>query len=143
MRLTDLDPRFVGAGGEGVYQQTGRACPVCDGENSADCKPCHGTGKEYEPAPARRGVGLSFLCPCATCTPKRKGSVDEDFHLRVFVGFANPIDGGPAHDSRPGAQWQRTGDTFETITLRPSILSTPPHGCGWHGYVTAGEVTTC
>ena len=40
--------------------------------------------------------------------------------------------------------WQRTGDTFETLTLHPSILRSPQKGgCGWHGWVTNGEVRSC
>lgn len=27
---------------------------------------------------------------------------------------------------------------FELLTARESILHTPPHGCGWHGYLTRG-----
>lgn len=122
MRLTELKPRWVGAGGEGVFQK-----------NAAG---------EYEPAPERHGVGVSFLCPCPTCTAKRTGNDDQDFYLRVFVGFRNPLDGGAAHDPRPGAQWERSGDTFESLTLMPSILCTPPYGCGWHGWVRNGEVIT-
>jgi len=145
MKLLELDPRFVGAGGEGVYTQ-GPPCAQCfpnaDG-TAAACEACEGRGYTLLPAPARTGVGVSFLCPCATCTAKRTGNSDEDWYLRVFVGFSNPLDGGPAYDPRPGAQWARTGDTFETLTLRPSILRTPPFGCGWHGFVTNGEVTSC
>jgi len=34
--------------------------------------------------------------------------------------------------------------TFETLTLTPSILRTPEKGgCGWHGFVTNGEIITC
>lgn len=40
MNLVDLDPRFVGAGGEGVSNADG------------------------SPIPERHGVGLSFDCPC-------------------------------------------------------------------------------
>jgi hypothetical protein len=141
MRLTELDPRWVGAGGEGVYSRTGRLCTACNGENAGECPRCHGDGFEYAPMPARHGVGVSFLCTCPTCTAQRTGNPDEDFYLRVFVSLANPLDGGPSHDPRPGAQWRRTGDTFEALTLRPSILRTS--ACGWHGFVTEGEVLTC
>jgi hypothetical protein len=121
MRLTDLDPHWVGAGGEGVSNADG------------------------SPAPARHGVGLSFLCPCAPCTAQRTGDPDHDFSLRVFVGFSNPVDGGPPYDPRPGAQWQRTGEVFETLTLTPSILrhKIGTDGCDWHGFVTHGEISTC
>lgn len=124
MRLVDLDPRFVGAGGDGVTDHAGN------------------------PVPARHGIGLSFLCPCPVCTPKRKGNPDDDFHLRHFVEFTNPLDDGPVLDAdRP--HWLREGDTFETMTLQPSILSrVDAGGCGWHGYVGGpgadrpGEVVT-
>ncbi|MGE0362783.1 MAG: DUF6527 family protein [Vicinamibacterales bacterium] len=135
MRLTDLHPRFVGAGGEGVYRQTGRLCPTCNGVVAADCPTCHGTGKEYEPAPRREGVGVIFRCPCGN-------GADEH---ECYVPFRNPLDGGPPAD--PGGWngsggWQRTGDTFETLTLTPSILRNRSHGgCGWHGFITNGEVT--
>jgi Family of unknown function (DUF6527) len=116
MKLTELDPHWVGAGGEGI------------------------SDKDGNPVPERHGVGLSFLCPCPQCTAKRTGDPDRDFYLRHFVEFANPLDGGPPHDGR--VTWQRTGDTFETLTLTPSILSDPAKGgCGWHGFVTNGEVT--
>ena len=40
MKLTDLNPRWVGAGGEGISDADGN------------------------PVPARAGIGLSFDCPC-------------------------------------------------------------------------------
>ena len=110
MRLTELDPHWVGAGGEGV---THNGAPVAE----------------------RHGVGISFDCPCGCDS-------------RGFIGFANPLDGGPPYDPRPNALWQRTGDTFDTLTLSPSIQrhKVGDHGCEWHGYIglsTPGEVTTC
>jgi hypothetical protein len=37
--------------------------------------------------------------------------------------------------------WTRTGEDFETLTLTPSIHSDPAKGgCGWHGFITNGEV---
>lgn len=121
VRLTDLNPRWVGAGGKGVSNADG------------------------SPATERHGVGISFDCPCAPCTAKRTGDQDTDFYLRVFVGFRNPVDGGPAFDPRPGAQWERAGDDFATLTLTPSILRhrIGDSGCDWHGWVTNGEVTSC
>lgn len=137
MRLTDLDPRFVGAGGEGVLSRTNKLCSVCNGENSGECRHCHGGGFEYGPAPRREGVGVIFKCPC--------GNHDEGHEC--YVPFANPLDGGPAHDTKGwngSGGWQRTGDTFETLTLTPSIFRRTEHGgCGWHGFVTNGEVTSC
>lgn len=100
MKLTDLNPRWVGAGGEGVRDRDGK------------------------PVPAREGVGITFDCPCGC-------------GLRPFVGFANPLDGGPPH-ADPAYQWRRTGDDFASLTLHPSIKR---HECGWHGWVKDGDVT--
>ena len=103
VKLTELNPRWMGYGGEGVTQ---------DGK----------------PVPRREGVGLAYTCPCGKCATER------------YVGFANPLDGGPPVSR---VAWQRTGDTFDTLTLTPSILHTLPQGCGWHGFITNGEVTSC
>jgi hypothetical protein len=78
----------------------------------------------------RHGMGINFECP--HCGDRRVG-----------VWFANPIDGGPPADPEhgPSARWQRTGDTFDALTLTPSIDSSAAGH--WHGFVTKGEVTTC
>lgn len=104
MRLTDLNPGWVGVGGEGV------------------------TNGDGSPVRERRGIGVMFDCPCgAAFSP-------------CYVPFANPLDGGPQH----GAQgWRRVGDTFDSLTLTPSILRTGSKcACKWHGYITNGEVIT-
>ena len=58
----------------------------------------------------RDGMGLTFLCPC--CRRQYLG-----------VWFANPIDGAPpaAPGIFPLPRWLRTGETFDTLTLQPSI----------------------
>ena len=68
-----------------------------------------------------RRVGLSFQCP-----------THGDHDIPVFVD--PPFDDGPTADTRC---WARTGDTWDTLTLTPSI-DVP--GC-WHGFITDGEVT--
>lgn len=111
-KLTDLNPHFLGSGGEGVSQ----------------LNPATG---QYEPAPKREGVGVQFDCPCGCEMP-------------CYVPFENPLDGGkPLRDDHGRPLWARTGDTFETLTLTPSILRSKERGgCGWHGFVTNGEVRT-
>lgn len=109
----------------------------------ADLKPQFmGTGGEGvtrngQPVPRREGIGLMFQCPC--------GSPD----CWCYVPFANPLDGEPPPEGTTVA-WQRTGETFETLTLTPSILRKKwidtagrEHGCGWHGFITSGEVVSC
>jgi hypothetical protein len=71
----------------------------------------------------RHGQAVSFDCPCG-CGE------------RLIVPFSNPIDGGAPMRGQ-GVTWKRQGDTFETLTLSPSIDS-PGH---WHGWVKGGEVT--
>lgn len=73
------------------------------------------------------GAGVQFDCPCG----------DKDENHRCFVGFANPIGPGPYTNDKA---WQRTGDTFETLTLTPSIQRF--EYCKWHGFITAGNVIT-
>lgn len=101
MKLTELNPHWVGAGGEGV------------------------TDKDGNPVPERKGVGIEFDCPSGCNRP-------------CFVSFTNPLDGGQAFNNGH-VTWERTGETFDTLTIRPSIQRMD--GCKWHGFVTNGEVT--
>lgn len=113
MKLTDLDPNWVGAGGPGIYAN----------------EEMYRLGIHQ---PERHGVGLVFDCPCG-CGERR------------YVPFNNPLDGGPRFNDTPAGRpfWDRTGETFETLTLTPSILASKDHGgCGWHGFITNGEVLT-
>lgn len=77
--------------------------------------------------------GISFLCPC--CRTQR-----------IAVGFAPTFDdaalvrtGVPwPHPQVKGPIWTRSGETFETISLFPS-LDASRHG-HWHGFIEKGEV---
>lgn len=147
--LVTLNPSWMGAGGEGIYQLTGRPCPTCPaGAPVRECRACFGSGNEYEQAPQRHGIGLMFDCVCPVCSAKRTGDRDHDWYLRHFVPFTNPLDGGAPFDAKRPC-WTRTGETFETLCLSPSILSdTAKGGCGWHGFIGMagagpGEVITC
>lgn len=80
------------------------------------------------PAPERSGVGISFNCPCGC-------------DRRCFVPFKNPLDGGPDYGLRPDGGWQRAGNTFDTLTLTPSVQRLD--GCRWHGWITNGEARSC
>lgn len=91
--------------------------------------------------------GVTFLCPHCRA-------------VRLGIAFANPLDGvAPApivtdaampkvieehihvhrtFDVPPGCYWTRTGETFDTMSLRPSVdASKSGH---WHGFITNGEV---
>jgi hypothetical protein len=85
-----------------------------------------GITRDGVPVPLREGVGVECDCPCGCSAP-------------LFVPFANPIGGGPPVN--PGHVWQRTGETFETLTLTPSIQRVG--GCAWHGFITNGKIVSC
>jgi len=83
--------------------------------------------------------GLTFLCPhCGLQTGQRLG-----------VLFHPPIDEGGwlakgVTIFHGAVEWTRTGDTFETLTLSPSIntmQSRMDFANHWHGFITNGEVT--
>lgn len=103
MRLVDLNPYWVGSGGEGVSDSAGN------------------------PVPRREGVAIICDCPCGKCG------------RRLCVPFRNPLESGPAAPSG----WTRSGDTFEDLTLDPSIKRTDPAGCMWHGFLRAGVFISC
>lgn len=76
------------------------------------------------PVPRRDRVAILLDCPCGC-------------EHRLHIPFINPPDGlGPIY---PGYGWQRTGDTFEDLTLTPSIQRELPNRC-WHGFITNGNV---
>lgn len=89
-------------------------------------------------------LGVRFDCP--TCTAS--GTLDScSWGGDIYVPFKNPIDGAVPIGSdvpEPGAymvgtMWQRTGETFDDLTLTPSVNAVGH----WHGFVTNGQVSTC
>jgi hypothetical protein len=86
--------------------------------------------------------GITFLCPHCQ-------------EVRLGVQFANPVQGGVGvlmsnkdklrhvhelgtFDVPPGYLWQRDGETFETLTLTPSVdASKSGH---WHGSISNGGI---
>ena len=85
-------------------------------------------------------IGITFDCPC--CAPDGKViSLGTKYRPRIGVLFVEEIDrdGLPndVHWTRKGVKWHRTGDTFDTLTLTPSInCESFGH---WHGFITNGE----
>jgi hypothetical protein len=99
--------------------------------------------------------GITFICPCATCcSAPRELGFGQGGPARLGVQFANPIGSDPkplmdweqklrhtelaTFDVPPGYLWRREGDTFETLTLIPSVdASKSGH---WHGFVRNGGI---
>lgn len=69
--------------------------------------------------------GVTFLCP--------KGC---SHYVGVWFSGRGAT---PAEEPGP-ARWSVSGTSLADMTLSPSINLTGP-GCGWHGFVTGGEVT--
>lgn len=72
----------------------------------------------------RHGLGITFLCP--HCRKQK-----------ISVAFINPLDGGSTYpDDKPF--WTREGESFETLTIKPSInASKIGH---WHGFIRGGDI---
>lgn len=74
------------------------------------------------------GIGVDFDCPCGCDS-------------RVSIPFLPTLDGLP--QPYGDKAWAREGDTFENLTLKPSILRVGGCPKKWHGFVTAGLIQTC
>lgn len=93
--------------------------------------------------------GVSFRCPCARCVANPRDQVRLGVQFtpigedRVVAAMSQKEKMRHVHELRtfdvpPGIIWRRTGDTFQTLTLSPSVdASRSGH---WHGHVTAGEI---
>lgn len=85
---------------------------------------------DLDAEPTRRGVMLAFDCPM------------HGDGCRIAVRVRNPIDGGPPVQGEP--LWDRSGESFESLTLSPSIrVLRGTDGCQWHGHVSGGALLTC
>ena len=87
-------------------------------------------------------VGVSFLCPHCTHTPCPTCGAQRG--KRLAVSFWPPIDPESAlgrmfqYPQPLGAHKRVSGDTFDTLTIEPSIGF---EGVGhWHGRITAGAI---
>ncbi len=85
------------------------------------------TNAAGEPIPERERIGVTCDCPCGGVCGQRPAWL-----------FTNPVDGGPALE---GTTWTRTGTTFETLSLDPSLQRMG--GCSWHGHLKNGVLEPC
>ena len=130
MRLADLEPKF--ARWEEVF------------EGVPDVKPAGGAffGEPYKHTTVKcvdtlaEAQGISFLCPaCFVKNGGRAGThlLHVGFHDRGLLSYQSSQN----KEGKP-SRWSVEGTGIEDLTLKPSI------DCGcWHGFVTAGECTSC
>ena len=106
-----------------------------------DCNPRWVSGR-YTGVDSEVPRGVHFDCPeghegCSHAIP-----------------FTPALDGTPSASWQTnGAIWQRTGDTFETLTLSPSIRREPrkvygadgkvSEGCALHIFIRDGQIEFC
>lgn len=116
-----------------------------------DCNPRWLTGR-YAGREDDTPAGVRFDCP--------EGHEGCDH----AIPFTPAFDGAPTPGwQQNGAVWGRTGDTFEALTLSPSIRRIPQHAsreaaivagcvpdlvtpsllCAFHGFVRAGQIEFC
>ena len=80
---------------------------------------------------AHQRIGITFKCPI------------EDCPIRYIGAYWLP---GPGYDPNKYDLWAKTGDSFDTLTLAPSVNATrgkegKPTGCKFHGHVKRGIVS--
>lgn len=124
MRLTELDPRFVRYRKEDGHEIKTFATADTDGSFTV-------------PVPFGEAQGIEFLCPL--CFAKNAGPVGTHYCDVTFADRGVPDDLGTHNKEGKAVRWTVSGDTFENLTTTPSILI--EGGCGWHGFITNGEVT--
>jgi hypothetical protein len=127
MRLVDLDPEWVTYGEHGGLGRYG------DMHSHVAYHP-DSLGEVDSPDTSiamPQADGVMFLCP--TCFKKNGGAIGTE---RVVVWFRDRA-AVPA-DALPGpGRWVATGDSFDDLTLQPSVNVDHEH---WHGFVRAGEI---
>lgn len=77
--------------------------------------------------------GVMFVCPACYVA---KGNTVIGAHRVLCFDPSVPVEWGQG----PG-RWPMTGTGLHDLTLTPSVLLMG--GCGWHGFITQGEVSTC
>lgn len=77
-------------------------------------------------------AGITFDCPVC-------GNEDMMRGHQIGIPFSNPVSGGGTPYK---VLWSRDGVEFGSLTLSPSIRSLREN-CGFHGFVTAGDIVFC
>jgi hypothetical protein len=132
MRLVDLEPFFLRHAVVKAHEGIGRSMP--DGTTQwggFDVDSMHHVDTLVE------AQGIWFDCP--KCYAAAGNSSAGVHGVRCFF----PGRGVPNHLGLNSAgqpvRWNVTGNTFDNLSLTPSILL--QGGCGWHGFITNGEVS--
>lgn len=90
-----------------------------------------------------RHVGVNFDCPgdCCAGKPSARDLFDAreragETKIIISVPFKTGTDGLPYRDDG----WDRSGDTFDSLTLAPSVQAYGfKRELHWHGFIRSGE----
>jgi len=82
--------------------------------------------------------GIWFDCP--KCTVTNGGPIGTHKVRCFFPDRGVPENIGLNKEGKP-VRWAVSGRDFTDLTLRPSIFLQGGR-CGWHGFITDGEVTS-
>lgn len=78
--------------------------------------------------------GIRFWCP--RCAAAKADNIYPLGAHQVIIWFADR--NVPSCYFPKPYRWSVAGNSFENLTLAPSVHLTP--GCGWHGWIRNGEV---
>lgn len=124
MRLSELEPNFVRYACEPASSYHGR--PLPDGTMQWGG---FDTDIFYPMDSAEGADGISFECPAC-----------RQHSIHIYFRGSNVPDRLGKDSQGNTVRWDRVkGSTYDDLTLQPSILVKFP--CGWHGYITDGEVS--
>lgn len=134
MRLLDLEPSFLRHAVETAGPHHGR--PLPDGTTQWGG---FDTDVFYEETDLARADGVEYLCPL--CFQKNGGAVGTHSLHTYFAGRGVPDHLGKDSNGQTVRWTIVSGSGLHDLTLSPSILVKT--GCGWHGFITNGEIITC
>jgi len=81
--------------------------------------------------------GIEFLCP--KCFAANGGERGTHLCSVTFEGRGVESHQGAHNKAGQPTRWSVSGTSLKNLTIAPSILI--EDSCGWHGFITNGEVT--
>lgn len=139
MRLTELNPTFI------RYEERVESWDAVEGDPATWVERGKPTVSKTGPREYRIMVseiaeaqGIQLLCPLCF---KANGNNAAGTHF-VEVTFKDrgvPDQLGCHNKAGQPTRWTATGSDFNDLSTSPSIMI--EDACGWHGFITNGEVT--
>ena len=132
MKLTDLEPQFIRYE-EGIADKW-HGKKLEDGSTQWGGFPVQ--MKRYVDTLAD-AQGVMFLCPL--CFTKNNGSINTHQCEVTFSDRGVKNEDGVHNNLGLPVRWSVTGSCYDDLSTQPSVLV--QGGCGWHGFLTDGNVS--